>query len=159
MIKRTITTPAIPGLEIDNTHHDVVISVDDINEYEGYGFGWEAQHVSPLYRFTLVLPTGAKIVLEPDVVGKFECAYQLTETVELEEGKLYLLADRRKPNDKWVALCRKDRACKWKRGKEPLVLVPIDNEQTPERRTVVFARDKDDFIFYEEFDLHLKEYL
>lgn len=151
MIKRTITTPAIPGLEIDNTHHDVVISIDDINEYEGMGFGWESQLTNPQYRCTLKLPTGAKIVLEPDVVGKFECAYQLTETVELEEGKVYLLADRNKPNDKWLALCEYEPA------PDALVLWPLGRRYRGGR--LVNEADKAGFIFYKEFDLDLKEYL
>ena len=149
MIKRTITIPAIPGLEIDNTDNDVVIDLEDLNEHEHYGFGWDEQVMAPQYRYTLKLPTGAKIVLEPWVIRKFEHAYKLTEKIELEEGKIYLVADRRKPNDKWLALCTHNLKM------DELVVEPIRGGGYPSFE----ESTKHNYTFYKEFDLDLKEYL
>ena len=149
MIKRTITIPALNNIEFDNTENNIHIHVERPYPQVGPDIYFDALAPRGETTVTFFFQNGAKIVLEPEVVRQYEHYCVVTEKVELEEGKIYQVADRRKPNDKWLALCT------YNLKMDELVVEPIRGGGYPSFE----ESTKHNYTFYKEFDLDLKEHL
>ena len=151
MIKRTMTFPLLPGLELDadkvvtkrNTPFDYEIETNNVT--------FTDSRVS--YIFTL--DSGPSITIsEKDAGTQHVAVCMITETIEPEAGKIYLVSEAESDDEyKWTVLCFESLTGSGLLFRD---LPDSGDEKLPDE---VGVNTREEIIIHKEFDINVKEYL